>query len=378
MRSCTHWVDVHRCTIMKRAIRKKEQVSNEYPIRAGTHISESKALALLRQSLPSHWVIREVGERDYGLDVYVEIVGEDQLLRGDLVAIQLKSQAEVKFSKSSLRKYTTLRMVKRTTLNYWLGMPVPVFLCLVCLSTECCYWVNIKRRNREGAYSKTKRPRARQQQAESPNPAIRIEAVDVFKSSHLNRFLRSYEVERKWPEIEVAIERGLTTYTSLGPLVLMCKRRDPEEHCSTTLQYLINSYWDTFRTLSMYLWGQSPVDLSHWYEESARYAKEKKLPTSYTFYFHTVSAMFDDMLSGYRDCLLAADDMVNKTHKEYFDQRFPLLRSHLEHRPLTFLADDWYPRYFFDEYESETKNPEKLFFEDFDEYDNMLSDLIRT
>ncbi|WP_186271644.1 DUF4365 domain-containing protein [Burkholderia gladioli] len=179
-------------------------MSNEYPIRAGTHISESKALALLRQSLPSHWVIREVGERDYGLDVYVEIVGEDQLLRGDLVAIQLKSQAEVKFSKSSLRKYTTLRMVKRTTLNYWLGMPVPVFLCLVCLSTECCYWVNIKRRNREGAYSKTKRPRARQQQAESPNPAIRIEAVDVFKSSHLNRFLRSYEVERKWPEIEVA------------------------------------------------------------------------------------------------------------------------------------------------------------------------------
>lgn len=353
-------------------------MSNEYPVRADTHISESKSLALLRQSLPSHWVIREVGERDYGLDVYVEIVGEDKRLRGDLVAIQLKSQAEVKFSESSPRKHTTLHTVKRATLNYWLGMPVPVFLCLICLSSERCYWVNIKRRNREGAYSKTTRARARQKQAEAPNPTIRIEAVDNFNLPYLNRFLRSYEIERKWPEIEVAIERGLTAYTSLGPLVLMCKRSDPKQHCSTTLQYLINSHWDTFRTLSMYLEGEPQADLSHWYEESARYAKAKRLPESYTFYFHTVSAMFKEMLSGYRDCLITAHDMVTVTHKEYFDQRFPLLRSHLEHRPLTFLADDWYPRYFFDEYESETKHPEKLFFEDFAEYDNMLDDLLHS
>ncbi|CAJ0821580.1 DUF4365 domain-containing protein [Ralstonia flaminis] len=353
-------------------------MSNEYPVRADTHISESKSLALLRQSLPSHWVIREVGERDYGLDVYVEIVGEDKRLRGDLVAIQLKSQAEVKFSKSSPRKYTTLRTVKRSTLNYWLGMPLPVFLCLICLSSERCYWVNIKRRNREGAYSKTTRARGRREQVEASDPAIRIEAVDNFNSSHLNRFLRSYEIERRWSEIEVAIERGLTAYTSLGPLVLMCERRDPKQYCSTTLQYLINSHWDTFRTLSMYLEGESQTDLSHWYEENARYAKAERLPGSYTFYFRTVSAMFKEMLSGYRDCLITAYEMVTSTHKEYFDQRFPLLRSHLEHRPLTFLADDWYSRYFFDEYESETKHPEKLFFEDFAEYDNVLSDLLRS
>lgn len=351
---------------------------NEYPIRADTHISESKSLALLRQSLPSHWVIREVGERDYGLDVYVEIVGADKRLRGDLVAIQLKSQTEVKFSKPSPRKYTTLHTVKRTTLNYWLGMPIPVFLCLVCLSTERCYWVNIKRRNREGAYSKTTRPRTRQKPTEAPNPIIRIEAVDIFKASHLSRFQRSYEVERRWPEIEVAIEKGLTTYTSLGPLVLMCKRRDPMKHCSTTLQYLINSYWETFQTLHMYLKGQSQADLSHWYKENSRYAKANRLPESYTLYFHTVSAMFNEMLSDYRDYLITVYDMVTATHKEYFDQRFPLLRSHLEHRPLTFLADDWYPRYFFDEHESETRCPEKLFFEDFAEYDNMLDDLLRS
>lgn len=353
-------------------------MSTEYPVRANTHISESKSLALLRQSLPGHWVIREVGERDYGLDVYVEIVGEDMRLRGDLVAIQLKSKAKVEFSESSPRYHTKLYSIKRSTLNYWLGMPVPVFLCLVCLSSERCYWVNIKRRNREGAYSKTTHAQATQKQADATNPTIRIDAVDNFTPRDLNRFLRSYEIERKWSEIEMAIERGLTAYTSFGPLVLMCKRRDPKQHCSTTLQYLINSHWDTFRTLSMYLEGESQPDLSHWYKKNARYAKAKGLPESYTFYFHTVSAMFNVMLSGYRDCLITAHDMVCATHKEYFDQRFPFLRSHLEHRPLTFLADDWYPRYFFDEYESETKHPEKLFFEDFAEYDNMLDELLRS
>lgn len=354
-------------------------MSNEYPVRADTHISESRSLVLLRQSLPSRWLIREVGERDYGLDVYLEIVGEDQQLRGDLVAIQLKSQDEVIFSKSSPRPYTTLHTVKRTTLNYWLGMPVPVFLCLVCLASESCYWVNIKRRNREGAYSKAARAGARwQKQGKASNPTIRIELVDNFSPRYLNRFLRSYKIEREWPEIEVAIERGLTAYTSLGPLVLMCKRRHPKERCSTTLQYLINSHWNTFRTLSMYLEGKSHADLSHWYEENVRYANEARLRKSYTFYFHTVSAMFKEMLSSYRDCLITAHDMVTATHKEYFGQRFPMLRSHLEHRPLTFLADDWYCRYYFDEYENETKHPEKLFFEDFDEYDNILDDLLRS
>lgn len=351
---------------------------NEYPVRADTHIYESRSLALLRRTLPSEWLIREVSERDYGLDVYVEIVGADKRLRGDLVAIQLKSQAKVKFSKSSLRTSATLHTVKRATLNYWLGMPIPVFLCLVCLSRECCYWVNIKQRNREGAYPKPTRARATPKQNEESNPTIRFEAVDNFNPSYLSCFLRSYKIERHWSEIEVAIENGLTTYTSLGPLVLMCKRRDPMERCSTTLQYLINSYWETFRTLYMYLEEGAQADLSHWYEENIRYAKAKKLPESYTLYFQTVSAMFNEMLSCYRDCLIKVYDMVTATHKEYFDQRFPLLRSHLEHRPLTFLADDWYARYFFDEYESETKDPEKLFFEDFTEYDNMLDDLIRS
>jgi hypothetical protein len=366
-----------------------KKVSSEYPVRADTHVSESESLALLRQCLPSHWVVREVSERDYGLDVYVEIVGDDRLLRGNLVAIQLKSKAEVKFS-VSMPKRATFHKVKRSTLNYWLGMPVPVFFCLVCLARRRCYWVNIKQQNREGGFSQTASRHSEvsdemslqddgdtpeQKKADASNPTIRIAWLDYF-SSRPNRFLRSYASEREWPKVEAAIERGLTAFTSFGPLVLMCQRNDPERQCTTTMQYLINAHWDTFRTLSEHLESRAQPELSVWYEENARYARVQGLTNAYTFYFHTANAMFKQMLFPYRKCLITAHDMVLKSHTEYFARRFPFLRSHLEYRPLTFVSDDWFARYYFDEYEAETKYPEQLFFEDFAQYDPQLDEII--
>jgi hypothetical protein len=51
---------------------------------------------------------------------------------------------------------------------------------------------------------------------------------------------------------------------------------------------------------------------------------------------------------------------------------------HLEARPHTFIADDWFPRFFYDAFERETTNPEKLFFSDFTEFDRTLTDIQRT
>lgn len=367
-------------------------MSNEYPVRAVTHVSETESLTILRQALPSLWVIREVSERDYGLDVYVEIVGDDRMMRGNLVAIQLKSKAHVKFSTSEPKR-STFHKVTRATLHYWLGMPVPVFLCLVCLKTKQCFWVNVKQQHREGVYSLDTTAADQEEvlgdwqddgenqeedeKASAGNPAIRILWKDHL-SPIPTGFLTSYAREREWPRVEAAIEKGLTSYTSLGPLVLMCERKGEDSRCTTTLQYLVDGHLDTFRTLSEYLLEKSQADHAYWYQKNIQYAVERGLANSYTFYFRTVHRMFRQILREYRQCLIVAYDMVTKTHSEYFDQRFPFLRSHLKHRPLTFLADDWYARYLFDEYERETKNPERLFFEDFAEYDSDLHILVRS
>ncbi|MCX0450304.1 hypothetical protein, partial [Aeromonas veronii] len=59
-------------------------------------------------------------------------------------------------------------------------------------------------------------------------------------------------------------------------------------------------------------------------------------------------------------------------------KKLPYLYMHLQQRPHAFVMDDWAARYYFDEYENETTNPEELFFQDFEEFDWILSDLTKT
>lgn len=42
-------------------------------IRSQTHVTDSKAVKAVIRALPDHWVVRELTERDYGIDLMVEI-----------------------------------------------------------------------------------------------------------------------------------------------------------------------------------------------------------------------------------------------------------------------------------------------------------------
>lgn len=50
----------------------------DYPERIDNHIKESDSITILNDKLPSSWIVREISERDYGIDLYVEIVGTDK------------------------------------------------------------------------------------------------------------------------------------------------------------------------------------------------------------------------------------------------------------------------------------------------------------
>lgn len=45
--------------------------------RTETHITDTKAIKKILNIIPDHWVIRELSERDYGIDLMVEIFYED-------------------------------------------------------------------------------------------------------------------------------------------------------------------------------------------------------------------------------------------------------------------------------------------------------------
>lgn len=121
------------------------------PKRNKTHIKETESDRIFRNLIPSEWIIREVTERDYGIDYYVEIVykqskNKEFVLSGDLVSIQLKSKNTIKWLKISSKK--SFFRIKRETASYWFNSLIPVFLFVVETKTKQLYYANVKKQIR--------------------------------------------------------------------------------------------------------------------------------------------------------------------------------------------------------------------------------------
>ena len=111
-----------------------------FPKRSSTHFTEAEANKKLMQLAPKNWVVREVTERDYGIDYYVEIFSKNNELTGDLCSIQLKGTQGLNWGDEKAK----FSGIKTSTANYWLGLPVPVFLLVADLSEDDIYYVSVK------------------------------------------------------------------------------------------------------------------------------------------------------------------------------------------------------------------------------------------
>ncbi len=117
-----------------------------FPRRVPEHIKETESFKILHAQTPAHWLIREVSERDYGVDCYIELVSENGELRGYVVSVQLKSVGSIEWTASggNSPEVWTYSGVSVTTTAYWMGLQVPVFLLVADISARRIYWVNVK------------------------------------------------------------------------------------------------------------------------------------------------------------------------------------------------------------------------------------------
>lgn len=115
------------------------------PQRNKQHISETKSHRIFRNSIPDHWLVREVTERDYGIDFYVELA-DSQRLTGDLVSFQIKGISNIKWNKHNKHCFSKIS-IENT--EYWYSFSVPVFICLVDLNEEAVYYLAAKKYIRE-------------------------------------------------------------------------------------------------------------------------------------------------------------------------------------------------------------------------------------
>jgi hypothetical protein len=98
------------------------------PKRPKTHLTEAAAWKILQARAPSTWIVREVTERDYGIDAYVEISDRQSNVTGDLISIQLKGTDSITWRGEKGARVATSPQIATSTANYWERLPVPVFL----------------------------------------------------------------------------------------------------------------------------------------------------------------------------------------------------------------------------------------------------------
>ncbi|WP_433594981.1 DUF4365 domain-containing protein [Lysinibacillus xylanilyticus] len=113
----------------------------EYPKRHKNHVNESKSWSITSNVLPEEWIIRQLNERDYGIDGYVEIIlNNEGLVSGDVCYIQLKSTEKIKWKNGKAK----LSNIKKSTVNYWLSLPAPVFIFYIDLDLKELYFCSIE------------------------------------------------------------------------------------------------------------------------------------------------------------------------------------------------------------------------------------------
>jgi hypothetical protein len=120
-----------------------------FPTRAESHVAETASFKRLERAIPDHWIVRYASERDYGVDCLIEpVVEPGGPVTGALLAIQMKSIDEIAWNGSSDDAEAMFSGTKVETVNYWMGLPVPVFLCIHDRKTDEIFYARVKRQVR--------------------------------------------------------------------------------------------------------------------------------------------------------------------------------------------------------------------------------------
>lgn len=171
----------------------------QLPIRDAKHVTETSSYKIFSRNIPDHWIIRDVSERDYGIDCYIELVNGKNQVTGELISVQLKGKQKIKWTKDN---YFTFSGINISTTNYWMKFPTPVFICLVDLETEEVFYSSVKESVRKNFYSYAKQGKF----------SYKIYKKDKLEHSNPKGFLFSYFSDRNWKYLEININTFLSNY----------------------------------------------------------------------------------------------------------------------------------------------------------------------
>jgi hypothetical protein len=151
------------------------------PQRVPQHISETSSFKLFSSQIPDNWILREMTERDYGFDCYLEIVSDNNEVTGRLAFIQLKSRDKINWTS---KNYYNIRDIKISSTNYFYHFPVPVFIFLADIKEQELFFLSVHKYIRSNFFEYSKQE----------NFNYQIQRTHQFQRSKLSgRFRFEYE-----------------------------------------------------------------------------------------------------------------------------------------------------------------------------------------
>lgn len=224
----------------------------KFPKRSDTHKIEASSWKLLQELAPDEWIVREVSERDYGIDAYIEIVTAAGDVTGNLISIQLKGVEKLDW-KAGERGTKSARSpsIKTTTASYWLNLPVPVFLFVAELSSRKIFYVSVEEDIRSQFENLSK------QDSITFKLMDELNIESTIGAALFNRFVA---LEKTHSQFSFHISNLLSHIESLGDFIINNQNRDSFMEVDSDRHLQLRTLYQACRMASVYLDGEWKVD----------------------------------------------------------------------------------------------------------------------
>ena len=276
----------------------------EFPQRINKHIAESHSYKLFAKAIPNHWIIREVTERDYGIDCYIELVNTKNQLTGDLVSIQLKSTESINWQVNN-SKTSKLYGINLSTTNYWYYFATPVFLFYIDLNTEDIYFTPIKATIRRNFFAYAKQ--------EKFNYSINM--TNKFNDEEgLKLFILHYIQERGRASFELITKHFLVNSQYFLDFADSHAQRDEFFGIENDDLVYITSVYENLRYIAHYLFIDWDIpELKELKEKS-----QKDFGSDYELHEGALAKLLEQLTARYEIIKKGLIDYITRIESEYW------------------------------------------------------------
>ncbi|GAA4762864.1 MULTISPECIES: DUF4365 domain-containing protein [Flavobacterium] len=273
----------------------------ELPQRIDNHVTETASYKIFSRNIPNSWIIRDVTERDYGIDCYIEIVNKKNQVTGELISIQLKGINDLTWTKKETYNFSD---VKISTTNYWRNFPTPVMLCIVDVTNELVYFEPVKSAIRKSFIK----------YAEQKTFSYKIQKSNELKLDNLYPFLAAYFQEKNIMIAEINTTTFISMYGEYNSFFDENYGRDEFMGIEISRILFLKHIYNNLEFLCQYYeikWKLEP--LSHYFRES-----QKIFGKDYYLYEYHNDVIIDKLKKVMIPILLAIREQISEVEKEYY------------------------------------------------------------